>query len=604
VQIQTIGGLEVIEGQLANQAPTSGIVVSADGFILSSAINFAQQPASILVRLHDGQQYPARIVAKDQLRMLVLLKIDADRELSVPSILPREKVRVGQWALAVGRSLEIEELNVSVGIVSALNRIWGRAIQTDAKVSPLNYGGPLIDIQGRVMGILVPLSPDSDSVAAGAEWYDSGIGFAVPLSDLLPEQLSRMQGGDDLKPGLLGIHLKGQNIYTSPAVIGFCPPKTPARDAGMATGDEIIQADDMPISRQVHLRHAMGRKMAGDKVSLRVRRGSEELSFSVTLTDKIEPYELPFLGILLSPASPDGTAVVAFVYPDSPAATAGVEVGDRLLALDQQALAGIDSWREAVAQRQPGQTVALAWDRGDEELTREVKLSFSPQQVPVEVPVRRPAKDADQMREEGRWTETRLADEPNECLLWEPAGDRRNNGLIMWLLPAGKIDRSALGKTWQKNCNDRGFLLALPRPSSEMAWEFAEIETIRKLLESITAEYRIDPHRVVIGGYQEGGSLAAAYAFTNRERIRGVALVDAMMPPRIQPRGNDPESRLEFLQVRYSTSRAAKAMLRDVDRLRDMRFPLIELEREGEVAPPDPGLAELMLRWADTLDRL
>ena len=73
--------------------------------------------------------------------------------------------------------------NVSVGIVSALDRIWGKAIQTDAKISPNNYGGPLVDIAGRVLGVLVPMSPDGSGEVAGVEWYDSGIGFAVPLED-------------------------------------------------------------------------------------------------------------------------------------------------------------------------------------------------------------------------------------------------------------------------------------------------------------------------------------------------------------------------------------------------------------------------------------
>ena len=68
---------------------------------------------------------------------------------------------VGQWAIAVGRTYEQPEPNLSVGVISATNRIWSKAIQTDAKISPSNYGGPLIDIHGRVLGVLVPLSPQA-----------------------------------------------------------------------------------------------------------------------------------------------------------------------------------------------------------------------------------------------------------------------------------------------------------------------------------------------------------------------------------------------------------------------------------------------------------
>ena len=91
---------------------------------------------------------------------------------------------VGQWTIAVGRTFNQKEPNISVGVLSATNRIWSTAIQTDAKISPANYGGPLIDSRGRVLGVLVPLSPQKQGgEIAGAEWYDSGIGFAVPLVD-------------------------------------------------------------------------------------------------------------------------------------------------------------------------------------------------------------------------------------------------------------------------------------------------------------------------------------------------------------------------------------------------------------------------------------
>ena len=89
-------------------------------------------------------------------------------------------MRVGQWAIAVGRTFESDRPNMAVGILSALDRVWGKAIQTDAAVSPNNYGGPLVDIRGRVLGVLVPLSPEAADEMAGVEWYDSGIGFAIP----------------------------------------------------------------------------------------------------------------------------------------------------------------------------------------------------------------------------------------------------------------------------------------------------------------------------------------------------------------------------------------------------------------------------------------
>ncbi len=129
VKIETIGGLERVGRVLVSTAPTTGLIVDPDGFIISSAFNFVQQPASILVTLSDGTKAAAEIVARDNSRMLVLLKIDLkpDQKLPVPPAVPRAEMRVGQWTIAVGRSMDSETPNISVGILSARDRIWGRA---------------------------------------------------------------------------------------------------------------------------------------------------------------------------------------------------------------------------------------------------------------------------------------------------------------------------------------------------------------------------------------------------------------------------------------------------------------------------------------------
>ncbi len=114
----------------------------------------------------------------------------------------RRTSEIGQWAIALGRTLDPnadQPPSVSVGIISALDRIWGKAIQTDAKVSPTNYGGPLVDLDGRVQGVLVPASPRAEGETAGFEWYDSGIGFAIPLEDV-NAVLPRLKEGKDLQP--------------------------------------------------------------------------------------------------------------------------------------------------------------------------------------------------------------------------------------------------------------------------------------------------------------------------------------------------------------------------------------------------------------------
>ena len=93
VQIRTIGGLDAVDGTLLADGPTTGLVISADGYIVSSAFNFVQQPASILVTFASGKQAPAELVATDHSRMLVLLKVAGVADLPVPTLAPADEIR-------------------------------------------------------------------------------------------------------------------------------------------------------------------------------------------------------------------------------------------------------------------------------------------------------------------------------------------------------------------------------------------------------------------------------------------------------------------------------------------------------------------------------
>ncbi|MGB6045550.1 MAG: trypsin-like peptidase domain-containing protein, partial [Pirellulales bacterium] len=211
VRIRTVGGVANVGRVSIGEGPCSGLIVSPDGYLVSSSFNFVRQPSTILVDLPNGKSRPAKLVARDHSRALVLLKIelkDDDPPLSTAQPAPDDMVMPGAWAIAVGRTFSADQSNVSVGIVSAVNRIWGKAVQTDAKISPSNYGGPLVDIRGQVLGVLVPLSPQSNQKFAGVEWYDSGIGFGVPLTHI-NKMLPELKKGKDLYPGMLGVNIKG-----------------------------------------------------------------------------------------------------------------------------------------------------------------------------------------------------------------------------------------------------------------------------------------------------------------------------------------------------------------------------------------------------------
>ncbi len=307
VQIVTQGGAEMVrtapKGPAFRKAlgPTTGVIVSPDGYIISSAFNFVNDPTSILVVV-PGRKDPlvAKQIATDRTRMLTLLKINA-KDLPVPEATPKKEIRVGRWALAVGRTFDTRKStmpSVTVGIISALNRVWGKAIQTDANLSPANYGGPLIDILGRVQAIIVPASPRSEGETAGFEWYDSGIGFAIPMEDVR-EIVPKLKKGKDLKKGLLGIRPRSRDLFRAAAVIGQVSKGSAAEKAGLKAGDTIVEIDGKPVLRMAQLRHILGPKYEGDVISLKYKRGDKVHTVAkLELAGKVQKYTHPYIGTL------------------------------------------------------------------------------------------------------------------------------------------------------------------------------------------------------------------------------------------------------------------------------------------------------------------
>ena len=435
VQIETLGGLEKVGRVLVGTGPTTGLVISADGYIISSAFNFIQKPTSILVTLPNGKRKPASIVSRDNSRMLVLLKVEPDEPLAVPVAAPVDELSVGQWTVAVGRTYAGSDVSLSVGILSATNRIWSKAIQTDAKISPGNYGGPLVDIQGRVLGVLVPLSPDAQSEVAGAEWYDSGIGFAIPLSNVF-DRFEQLKAGD-LHAGVLGISFKGEQSVSGEPVIGVVQVNSPADDAGLKAGDRIVEANGASIRRQAQLRHVLGPLYADDKLNLVVMRGDERIEATATLVEKLVPYEHPFIGLL--PRRDDESVRVRWVFPNSPAADAGLLANDVIQQLDGKPIGTVDELREQVSNYPVGQKITLQVDREGQTETIEVKLGSLPEDVPPPIPAAEEISGEAPETDTGR-VEIQIPEESNQCVAFLPQNfdARKSYGALISLHPPGK----------------------------------------------------------------------------------------------------------------------------------------------------------------------
>jgi serine protease Do len=259
---------------------TTGLVLSSDGYILTSTFGLGEKAPAITVILADGSRHLAKELGRDVGRKLCLLKIADVSNLPICEFVAREQLKVGQWVVAVGLGLGEREPSISSGIISATHRIGRRAVQTDANTSPVNYGGPLVDLRGRVVGLCVPLSPGDGG--SSVEWYDSGIGFAIPIAGL-DSVIDRMKKGETLVPGFMGVLIDPASDEKTGAKVKEVVKDGPAEKAGLKAGDVLSSVEGNEITDGPSLTRVMGEFLAGQKVKLQIVREGEKKEIEVTL---------------------------------------------------------------------------------------------------------------------------------------------------------------------------------------------------------------------------------------------------------------------------------------------------------------------------------
>ena len=614
VQIRTVGGLDRVGGKAVPSGPTTGLIITSDGYLISSAYNFAQRPSSILVRLAGGEQVPAELVARDRNRMLVLLKVQTDSPLPVPEAVPRNEIRVGQWSVAVGRTFRAEQVGVSVGIVSALNRMYGRVVQTDANVSSANYGGPLIDIQGRVIGVLTPFSPQStgeQNEVAGSEFYDSGIGFAVPLEHIL-QMLPRMQGGEDLLPGKLGIGLKSGSAHVEPPEITTVWRGSPAAEAGWQAEDVVTAINGKPIRTQAQLRFEIQPRYAGDEIEVTVRRGkdeeTEEITHRLTLVGELESYRNAFLGILpLREATEEEPAgiVVRAVWPESPAEQAGIAAGDKLIELNDTQLDDMKSALKAVTGLAPDQSVVATVVRGEEELELTVELSTVPEEILSVASL--PPRQETTAPAELKLKPLKMAEIVQVANYYAPPQtEKRPRGMLLWLANGSAAEDQQLAEAWQSICDRDDLLLVVAHAKEESGWAREDLQFLSVLLRTVANRFDLDPYRRVVCGGGKSGQLAYRLAFNPRSQLTGVVSLDAPLPRTLRLPQNLPGGRLSTLAIVTPGSTFMPLVRKNIEELRAAGYPTSWWQRAHESSEPaelDDAVRETIARWVDGLDR-
>jgi len=600
VQIETIGGLDQVGDRLASTGPTTGTVLSEEGWIVSSSFSFEQLPAAIIVRTPDGERQAAKLIARDTNRSLVLLKTDPNPQYRAITPATLSDVKVGQTAIALGKVFDPARPSASLGIVSATGRIWGKAIQTDARISPNNYGGPLIDLQGNCLGILAPINPGDGSGEDGSQWYDSGIGFAASIDQVM-RSLETMKSGTDVSPGRLGVTLSVQDDYSGPLSVAGAAANSPAAAAGLKRGDRIVSINGQPIEILAHLKTQLGQLNAGELANIKVKRGDEELDIACTLAAEIPPYRLPYLGLIATATSEK--ILVRDILPESPASGGGIMAGDQILEINNSKINDLKSLRELVQTLPLDKAVSLKVLGTD---GNEKSVTVTPVPWPTDPVVKLAEnKNSAQPAAPNPGTgvvELPLGDVANKLFAFVPPGYQADvpHGVIVLLPEAGEIDQRVILDQWEPLCRNHRWILAVLTAADGQGWKPDEIELVGRTLTLLQTNYNVDPGRVVSAGIRSAGPLAAVAAFTQRTKFNGLLILGGGFPARMRLEGGQP---LECIRSLIISDKEGINTI--AEKLTESGHPTSTMQGEvAELGKLEPAVAEVMNSWLRGLERL
>lgn len=417
----------------------SGFVFRPDGYIITND-HVVGGFEDVNVILYDGREFPGKVIRAEDSDIAVV-KIDA-KDLPTLRMANSNMVRTGEFAMAIGAPFGLDN-TVTVGHISAtqrtnqipdpssgVRRMYWDLIQTDAPINMGNSGGPLVNIDGEVVGINTAIfSPTGTS---------GGIGFAISsnqaklLAETLIEKGKVTRGYLGVAPENLKIYQQKELGVEKGALVEEAPNNGPAAMAGIKKGDVIVRINSVPVESQVDLRNAMIKYGPGSKVEVEVVRDKEHKTFNVTAkeppapvvqvprTNKSNPFgdldipkefqlpeDVPGFKDLPRVNTPDGTprnseggvklgvsvedvsttarsqynipsdksgAVVTMVAPKSPAAEAGIKQGDVIVGLGATKIESARDLANAMKSMKAGDSASIHFYRYSENSSMEQKI--------------------------------------------------------------------------------------------------------------------------------------------------------------------------------------------------------------------------------------
>ncbi len=366
----------------------TGFIISEDGYVVTNN-HVIEGADKIEVRINNKEKYAAKLVGKDPATDLALLKIDVKQRLTPLPLGDSDRVRVGEWVMAIGDPLNFDK-TVTVGVVSAKDRSGLTAdaatrsfenyIQTDAAINFGNSGGPLLNTNGEVVGINTAIFRPAQN-----------IGFAVPINTL-KTILPQLRDKGKVVRGFLGINIVNVDADRAAAFdlkaqegafVESVETGKPAEKAGVRPGDTIVKVDSVPVKDTRDLIGYVSSKTPGSKVQLGLVRDGKDTTVTATLaerkdepadegeTDNLASDDTPGkIGMTVQELTPqlrqmqrvktgvEGLLVVR-VKEVSPAADAQIQEGDVITSVNGEKVTTTDEFGKIVGKARKGDYLKL-----------------------------------------------------------------------------------------------------------------------------------------------------------------------------------------------------------------------------------------------------
>jgi Do/DeqQ family serine protease len=360
--------LDVLEqnGGYRDDSLGTGLVIAEDGLIVTNE-HVIRDADEIVVRLADRTEYPGQVIGADPRTDIALVRIKPDRKLKPARLGDSSKLKVGEFAIAVGSPFGLES-TVTQGVISATGRTdfvddaGEDLIQTDASINPGNSGGPLLNIRGEVIGI-------NSSIMSSAQ----GIGFAIPINTV-KSVVQELSSRGVVQRGWLGVEIQPLTPELAESfgakgeqgvLINRVTPKSPAEKAGLRGGDILTVFQGKRVTGQKELQRQIAAMAPGSAVGIEILRDGKRATVSAQLDEmegkappqarKKEDADALGLAVTAIPGtiskelSLDGGVAVNYVDPAGVAWQGGIREGDILLRINREPVAGIEAYRRIVA---------------------------------------------------------------------------------------------------------------------------------------------------------------------------------------------------------------------------------------------------------------